>query len=77
MVPMTADQERVAAADPVVPGPRAKTQTSAEPAESASDAYWRELCAAMPPMTDDDIRAVAVILRQIDEDRQSAERHDT
>lgn len=60
----------------MIPEPRAEDQTGTEPAESASDAYWREICAAMPPMTDADISAVAVILRQIDNDRRSG-RHDT
>ena len=63
-------------ADPAVPEPRAEDQTGTEPAESASDAYWREICAAMPPMTDEDIRAVAVILREIDQERRTREHHD-
>lgn len=69
------EQHPSGTADPAVPEPRAEDETG-EPAESASDAYWREICAAMPPMTDADISAVAVILRQIDHDRRSGQHRD-
>jgi hypothetical protein len=74
---MTADQAPDAAGAQMAPGPQTESQASVEQAASESDAYWREICAAMPPMTDADIRAVAVILRQIDEDRRSGAHPDT
>jgi hypothetical protein len=43
----------------------------ARSAEAESDAYWQEICAGMPPMSDDDIAAVAVILRQIADSRRN------
>ena len=55
------------------------SNTESEPDSAASmdpegARYWREACAALPPMTPEEIAAVAVILRRIDARRNQPPR---
>ncbi|SDC20339.1 hypothetical protein SAMN05216174_101492 [Actinokineospora iranica] len=55
----------------------ALTVTTAEftgpPDADDSWEYWGLICAAMPPMTSEQIASVAVVLRRIDQQRQNAD----
>lgn len=42
-------------------------------AGSASTAYWRAVCEAMPPMTSQEIAEIATLLRRIDARHGNAE----
>lgn len=67
---MTADRAPSSTEQPAA-GQLAK-EDHAEPTEPIDPEgleYWRQACAALPPMTDDEIERLAVVLRRIDQRR--------
>lgn len=52
-----------------------ETREEREAREAAERAaFWADVCARMPPMTEEDIYAVAVVLRRLDEQRAAKTR---
>ncbi|MGW5718349.1 hypothetical protein ACWEVP_19435 [Amycolatopsis sp. NPDC003865] len=68
---MTADRAPSTAEQPAAEQPAKEDHAElAEPIDPEGLEYWRRACAALPPMTGDEIERLAVVLRRIDQRHQ-------
>jgi hypothetical protein len=69
---MTADRAPGTTEQPTAEQPaKDDCEDTTEPVDAESLHHWQQACAAMPPMTADEIETVAVVLRRIDQRRKS------